>query len=97
MNRSYSGEASPVRVEPSSPFPSSCADPLGRSPDALEARKISGDSVAALGVVEAEHGDMSSEEAVGILIDEELAVSTIDRVVQSALVQPDLDALCYER
>ena len=46
--------------------------------------------------VEAEHGGMSGRDAVSMLVDEELTVSTIDRVVQNALVQPDLDVLDRE-
>ena len=72
------------------------ADWLGRSPDPLEAGKVSGDHVAAPGLVEAEHGGMSGGDAVCMLVDEESTVSTIDRVVQNALVQPDLDVLHRE-
>ena len=36
---------------------------------------------------------MSRRDAVGVLVDEELTVSAVDRVVQDGLVQPDLDVL----
>lgn len=68
---------------------------LRRRPDPLKAVKVRGGDVAPFESVVAEHGGTSRRDAVSVLVDEELVVRAVDRVVQDDLVQPDLDALDF--
>ena len=60
------------------------SDRHGSQPDSLEARDICSGHVTGLCPVEAEHGSVRGGDAVGVLVDEELVVSSVDRVVQDA-------------
>jgi hypothetical protein len=57
-------------------------DRFGGSPDSLEAVEVSAGHVAASGLTEAEHGRVSRWDALGVLVDEELPIGLVERVVQ---------------
>jgi len=58
----------------------------GDLPYLLEAVNIGGDHVTAIRFTEAEHTGTSCGNAVGMLVDEELTVSAVDRVIQLGLM-----------
>ena len=64
---------------------------LGFGPDSLETFTICKHHIAAFRLAEAEHRCVRSRDAVGVLVDEELTVCSINRVVQGGLVKSDLD------
>src|SRR5437868_9303719 len=65
----------------------------GSSPYAFEAVKVEGGHLAAVGSAQAEHGCPSGWDAVGVLVDQELVIGAVDRVIQHGAVEPDLDVL----
>jgi hypothetical protein len=44
--------------------------------------------------VEAEHGSMSGGDAVRMVVDEELTISTVDRVVQNVSIRKSCEMAC---
>lgn len=67
------------------------ADLLQVAPGSFEAIDIARKRVAVLGLVEAEHRSVDAGTPASMLVDEELVVGTIDRVVQHRLMQLDLN------
>src|ERR1700704_1116317 len=68
-------------------------NPRACSPDCLETMKVGDVHAAALRLAQAEHRREGSRDAIEMLIDEELAVSSVEGVVQRGSVQPDFDVL----
>lgn len=72
------------------------SDRFGGSPDTLEAVEVSADHVAVSGLTEAEQGRVGRRDAIGMLVDEELPISPVQRVVQDRPMQPDFDAPAFQ-
>src|ERR1700722_1203657 len=69
-------------AEPTGQVTTGAVGSVRRSPDSLEAVEVGADHVAASGLTEAEHGCMSRRHAIGMLVNEELPISLVERVIQ---------------